>query len=253
MNKKRKTATFIGIMALIIWGGCLSAGCSPFQQMPHQEGIDLGDVYVDSYRADIYLNGALAEKYDYQIEASGSYKMLYRSWNMPLSSESPNAPYTEPLVVIPTPDAVAYVKDNNGKVQIPSANDSHYSDEVGLLAERNEVGGYYPHMFSAGRYQMIYLFRIHPYLECDQQFCHWNLMLADEHLPYRQVSIYIHDPADLMVDFFTHPEMETHKEGDISVVTGSSPKDGLIEVEMLLLPEAKELIEGFPREVRGRI
>ena len=47
---------------------------------------------------------------------------------------------------------------------------------------------------------MNYLFRIHPYLECDQQFCHWNLMLASEHLPYRKLVIYIHDPDDQIVE-----------------------------------------------------
>lgn len=251
MNEKRKTATFIAIIALIIWGGVYSAGCSPSQLTHSEEIIELGDVYVDSYRADIYLDGTLAERYDYRIEATGSYRMIYRSWKMPLSSISPDAPYIEPLVVIPTPGAVPYIKDHNGTVRILSANDSQYSDEVERLAERNEVGGYYPQRFPAGRYRMIYLFRIHPYLECDQQFCHWNLMLADEHLPCRQLAIYIHDPDDLMVEFFTHPEMEIQREGDVWAITGSSPKDGLIEVEMLLLPEAKELIEGFPRDVKN--
>ena len=211
--------------------------------------FNLGDVYVDNYRADIYLNGTLAERFVYRIESSGKYRMLYREWKMPLSAQNLSIPYVEPLKITPAAGVIPYFRDNNGNARILSANDSGYESEVRSLAELNEIGGYYPQRFSSGRFQMDYLFRIHPYLECDQEFCHWNLMLADEHLPYRQVTIYIHDPDDLMVQFFPHPDMNYRKEGDSWVITGSSPEDGLIEVEMLLSPEASGFIQGFPRQV----
>jgi len=45
------------------------------------------DVYVDSYRADLYLNGKIEENFVYVITESGKYRMLYRNWQPPLSTE----------------------------------------------------------------------------------------------------------------------------------------------------------------------
>ncbi|WP_333655539.1 DUF2207 domain-containing protein, partial [Methanothrix soehngenii] len=237
MKEERQAAVLIGIVALIGLGGLYLTGGIPFLEEPFPAGLFLGDVYVDSYRADLYLNGTLAERFDYQVKSSGKYRMLYRNWKMPLSSQSLDTPYIEPLGVLPTSGAVPYVRDHNGTVQILSASGNRYNSEIASLALVNEAGGYYPQRFSTGQYQMEYLFRIHPYLECDQELCHWNLMLANEHLPYRQIAIYIHDPDELIVELFTHPQLRTQKEGEIWVITGGSPKDELIEVEMLLLPQ----------------
>src|SRR5690606_5751559 len=154
------------------------------------------------------------------IKKSGVYRMLYRNWKMPLSNQSLDVPYIETLGILPTVGAMPYVKDHNGAVWILSPADSRYKSEVASLAERNEAGGYYPQRFLAGQYRMDYLFRIHPYLECDQEFCHWNLMLANEHLPYRQLAIRIHDPDDQIVELFTHPKMRLQKDGETWVITG---------------------------------
>lgn len=50
-------------------------------------GLFLGDVYVDSYRADICLNGTLDEQFVYAVDASKKYQMLYSSWKLPLSTQ----------------------------------------------------------------------------------------------------------------------------------------------------------------------
>ena len=212
-------------------------------------GISLGDVYVDSYRADIYLNGTLEEQFVYDIGASGKYKMLYRSWKMPLSEQSLNSPYVSLLKISPPQGSVPYMKDQAGKVTPLSAQAKDYTEIIANLAETNEAGCLQPQMFSAGKYRIDYRFRIHPFLECDQEFCHWNLRLADDHLPYRQVSVYIHDPDNLLVQLFPHPKMDYRREGDTWVITGSSPKDKMIELEMLLRPQASRYIDGFPRQV----
>ena len=78
--------------------------------------ISLGDVYVDSYRADIYLNGTLAEQFVYDISASGKYKMLYRSWKMPLSEQSMKSPYVSLLEISPPKGSVPYLKNWAGNV-----------------------------------------------------------------------------------------------------------------------------------------
>ena len=162
-------------------------------------GVTLGDVYVDSYRADIYLNGTLAEQFVYDISASGKYKMIYRSWKMPLSEQSMKSPYVSLLEISPPQGSVPYLKNWAGNVTPLSAQAKNYTGRIANLSENNEAGCLQPQMFSAGKYRIDYRFLIHPFLECDQEFCHWNLRLADDHLPYRQITVYIHDPDDLLV------------------------------------------------------
>ncbi|MGB7545315.1 MAG: DUF2207 domain-containing protein, partial [Methanothrix sp.] len=203
MNEERHAAIYIGLVLLVgIIGFSLTGGISGVK--PNIEtGINLGEIYVDDYRADIYLNGTLAEQFVYRIVPSGKYRMLYRSWKMPLSTQNLSQPYVEPLKVSPEAGLIPYIKQHNGSVQILSSKYGHRKSEVQSLAELNEAGGYYPSMFASGWYDINYLFRIHPFLECDPELCHWNLKLADEHLPYKRVTIYIHDPDNLTVQFFT--------------------------------------------------
>ncbi len=249
MNDERQAAAYIGLVILIGLVGLFLTGGIPGLNVLSETSIGLGDVYVDNYRADIYLNGTLAEQFVYRIEASGKYRMLYRTWKIPLSTQNMSVPYVEPLMISSNSGAIPYFKDYRGISQILSAKDSRYRSEVQSLAELDEAGGYYPQRFPSGLFKMNYLFRIHPYLECDQELCHWNLRLADEHIPYRQATIYIHDPDNLTVQFFPHPEMDYSRVGDSWVITGSSPKDAVLEVEMLLKPQASKFIQGFPRQV----
>ena len=43
-----------------------------------------GNLVVDSYDAVLYENGTLTEQYTYDVKTSGQYRMLYRSWEVPL-------------------------------------------------------------------------------------------------------------------------------------------------------------------------
>ncbi len=249
MNDERQAAAYIGLVILIGLVGLFLTGGIPGLNVLSETSIGLGDIYVDNYRADIYLNGTLAEQFVYRIEASGKYRMLYRTWKIPLSTQNMSVPYVEPLMISSNSGAIPYFKDYRGISQILSAKDSRYRSEVQSLAELDEAGGYYPQRFPSGLFKMNYLFRIHPHLECDQELCHWNLRQADEHIPYRQATIYIHDPDNLTVQFFPHPEMDYSRVGDSWVITGSSPKDAVLEVEMLLKTQASKFIQGFPRQV----
>ena len=58
---------------------------------------------------------------------------------------------------------------------------------------------------------MNYVFRLHPPLECDTEYCHLNLKLADEHLPYNKVIITIHDPQGYVSQLFEHSLMDVKK------------------------------------------
>ena len=63
-------------------------------------------------------------------------------------------------------------------------------------------------------------------------------MLADEHLPYRQATIYIHDPDNLMVQFFPHPDMNYRERGRLLGHHREQSQRWTIGVEMLLKPQA---------------
>jgi uncharacterized membrane protein YgcG len=139
--------------------------------------------------------------------------------------------------------------DRNGKVTVLSPDKGSYADDIKSLAQHNEAGCFNPNKFAQGIFNIGYLFKIHPSLECDNSSCHWNLRLAAEHLPYQKAGIYIHDPDGVVVHPIPHPDMYYKKEGDVWIINGSSPKDGLIEVEMLLHPNASSKMAGFIRNI----
>lgn len=96
---------------------------------------------------------------------------------------------------------------------------------------------------------MSYVFRLHPPLECDDNYCHLNLMLTDEHLLYKKVTIMVHDPEGVVSQLFVNSLIAVRKEGDTWIVDGTSPKDALLEMEMLLSPAISSAMDGFPKSV----
>ncbi len=238
----------IGLLGLLLTGGLPGVNVG----IPSGSVIAGKDVYVDSYSADLYLNGTLKERFIYNINTAGKYRMLYRSWTtLPVSLQNLSRPYVEPIGIIPLAGTIPYIKDQSKRVTITAKNAASQTavSDIGSLAEPNEVGCYNPQRFGSGSYQIDYLFRIHPPLEYDSENCHWNMAFADKHLPYRQATITIHDPENLIVQLFPHMPFDAKKEGDSWVMIGSSPENGLLEAEMLLRPEAKEAIDGFPKQV----
>jgi uncharacterized membrane protein len=164
-----------------------------------------GDIYVESYQADLYPDGTLEETFIYEIKESGEYRMLYRIWEAPLSWESLGTPHVEPVSISPPPGTISYTKDFQGEVTLLSTAQTSYTAAIRSLALRSEAGCYKPEKFGAGEYKIGYVFRLHPLLECDADYCHLNVKLADEHLPYKQVTIAIHDSNGSVVQLFSHP------------------------------------------------
>lgn len=207
-----------------------------------------GDVYVENYRADLYMNGTLEENFVYEIKESGKYRMLYRNWEAPLSQERLDSPYIEPVRIASPLGTIPYAKDVQSRVKILSTTSyTGYTDEIASLAQRNEVGGYKPERFEAGRYEIGYVFKLHPSLECDEKYCHLNLKLMEKHLPYKHITIAIHDPEGFVSQIFTHPRMDTRKEEDTFTIEGVSPEN--LEIEMLLKPEIANIMVGYPQNV----
>jgi len=239
LSEKRQLAILLLVVLVIGSAGVLLAAAL----------TGYGDVYVDHYRADLYLNGTLEETFRYEIEASGKYRMLYRVWEAPLAWDNLGEPYVEPVSILSPPGTIPYTKDYYGEVKLLSTSPSAYVGDIRSLALRNEAGCYNPARFEAGEYSIDYVFRMHPYLECDAESCHLNVKLATEHLPYKQVTLAVHDPDGSVTQVYTHPPREASKEGSVWLVNGASPKDTLLELELLLKPEIIDELDGFARDV----
>ncbi len=216
---------------------------------------DEGSVYVDSYSADLYLNGTFLEKFDYQVNDGRRYRMLYKDWKVPLSFNALSQPYVELLDINPPGGSLPYAKDWQGSVRTFNSPNympgraSAYVGDIELRAMENEAGCFKPDYFPQGSYKVSYVYHIHPYIEKDARYSHLNLKLADEHLPYRQVAVALHDPQGSLVQIYSHPPMNIAKEGTSWVIRGESPENALLEVEMLAKPAAFDYMGGFPRNV----
>ena len=95
----------IGLSGLYLTGGtenaCGLGGC--------------GDVYVDSYSANLYLNGTLEENFVYEIKEPFKYWMLYRNWKVPLSGISNDpalntTPHIDLVSVSAPPGTIPYIR-----------------------------------------------------------------------------------------------------------------------------------------------
>lgn len=244
-REKRQLEALMASVFLIGIIGLIQMGVVPGFGWNSQ---DQGDVYVECYKADLFINGTLKEQFTYKLNAEAKYRMLYRSWaSLPVSQEELAGPYVELQSVSGPVGSVPYLKNWRGNVCLFS-NQTFSLSQIDYLADIDEIGCYEPRWFRAGIYEIGYTFTIHPPLECDSEYCHWNLAFADKHLPYRQATITIHDPKNLIVQLFPRMPMpiDPRREGDSWIMTGSSPENGLLEVEMLLKPEAVNILQGFP-------
>ncbi len=74
-----------------------------------------GNLVVDSYDAVLYENGTLTEHYTYDVKTSGQYRMLYRSWEAPLTFAPVPHPSVEIRSASPPDGTVAYAKNDSGR------------------------------------------------------------------------------------------------------------------------------------------
>ncbi|HIH44395.1 MAG TPA: DUF2207 domain-containing protein [Candidatus Methanoperedenaceae archaeon] len=261
-SEKKQIAILLVVVTLIGMAGLFLTG--GFSNIIGICTFGCGDVYVDSYSADLYLNGTLEETFVYRIEESDTYRMLYRNWKVPLSYGSPGdkttswgitvgkTPHVE-LITIDSPDgAIPYIKDFQENTTILSDSNQEYASQVSSLASMNEAGGYKSDRFKAGTYRIRYVFKVFPPFECDSEYCHLNLKLTDDHLPYDRVTVTIHDPDGFISQVFVHSlAQEVRKERETWIITGASSQDSLLGIEMLLNPKIIEVMQGFPKSVPG--
>jgi uncharacterized membrane protein len=264
MREEKQLFIVLIIMAVIgILGVALSLGS---QYLPSSS---FSSIDVNSYNAELILdkNISLRETYNYQIYENKKYRMLYRDWKVPLIcgcniskvevigahdysyynypnySETVSQPHITLLnLSASSGDMVGYVVEYNGTLRADTESFEILRDIKSLVVQYNvinEVGFYNPNKYSSGDYSTSYLFSIYPPIEYDNTVSHLNLKLADEHFPYKKVNIHVVDKNDNILNLFVHPVgFKVSKTGDEYIITGHSPENGLIELEMLLKPES---------------
>ncbi len=254
-EEQQITALMIAVF-IVGLGGLFLMGGIPGLALKGINPEETNAVYVDDYKADLYLNGTLDEHFKYN-QGKPLFGKVFRQWDHPLSFQKLEWPYVEAIGIDLLQGAIPYLKSWQGDVKIITEDGSEvvfpkemgYETDISSLAMRNEMGCYNPERFGEGQQEISYIFKMHPPIEQDEKYCHWNLKLAEEHLPYRSVNIKVHDPEGYIVHLFTHPNMDTQKVGDAWVITGSSKKDDLLELEMILKADAAKFMDGFPRNV----
>lgn len=204
------------------------------------------------YNAHIIVgkNLMLIESYTYHVKKP-RFKMLYRIWKAPLFTNKSFVVKDIPRIVLMDmrTDGSPYVKDYNGNV----FGEGEALELARNLAKINEVGFVKLPYFPVGDYKGEYKFLIYPPIESDKEFDHINLKLADTHIPYTKVRIIIEDPNNLIVKLYPHlMNYKIEKQEYKWLITSSSSKDELIEVEMLLKPNIVEGYREYVNNVKGK-
>ncbi|WP_456393001.1 DUF2207 family protein [Persephonella sp.] len=213
--------------------------------------LDLRNIFktlTAEYSAKITLDRQLRlyESYIFHVKQSGIYRMLYRYWEVPLLYEgSLNRPY----IRVKSVETLYrwYVKDNAGRVY----GDILPEEErfIRKKAYTNETGMINLSYFTSGRYLLEIFYNLYPPINSDEDLMHINLKLADRHIPYTDVKIEIIDPEKKIVKIFPHlTDFSIHRTDTGYLITGKSPEDKLIEVEMIV---QKYPLEGFINHVEG--
>ena len=223
-----ETRDLIKLITLVIVLGLIGIGLAHWiGELRYYE-----DLTVD-YSAKLNISDVLIleEHYIYHVSNDNKYRMLFRIWKAPMLFEKVEIPCV--VFVYGKTDGIPYAKDYYGNVRVWG--DGVVKSLVAELAERNEVGFVNPSRFPTGDYEALYLFEVYPPIQTDGAYDHINIKLADEHVPYKSVTIQIYDPNDAVVKLYPHiQDCSIHKDGNTWVIKGKSPRNGLIEVEMIL-------------------
>jgi len=207
-----------------------------------------GDLVIADYRATLHENGTFVEAYTYEVKQGGNYRMLYRFWQDPLSTQVLDVPHIQIVGMETPPGTVGYIRDWSGKVTLFHDDNPAYTRFVEGVAERNEVGIYNPAYFERGMYAVSYTYLLHPPIEHDDSIAHLNLRLVDRHIPYRHLEIQL--PARYAGEVFAHPPgLSVVREGDRVIITGSVAADEVLGVETLFPVSEMGGLQGFPQYV----
>ena len=111
MGEERSLAGLIAVtLALGILGAALALW---LPTLTFSSGLS-----VDTYEADYALDGSLEERYVYNVEAPGTYRMLFRTFDVPLVFNATGSPHFELVGVEPPEGVTGYARDASGAVRL---------------------------------------------------------------------------------------------------------------------------------------
>ena len=226
----------------------LLIGATTLLLLPKGPIISEGDLVVDNYEVTFFSDGTLTESYTYDVKNSGQYRMLFRYWDDILSFENPGRSYIEFVGVEYPSKTIGYAKDYKGDVILYG--DQSYQYTIDSLAYTNEVGAYNPSYYNKGKYNIEYKYILHPPTQYDDEVSHLNLKLQREHIPIKKFKITL--PKEYIIKVYPHPpNLNVSEDQNNIIITGTSPENELLEVELLLKPEYINVINGFPAKISG--
>ncbi|MDD1646331.1 MAG: DUF2207 domain-containing protein, partial [Methanomicrobiales archaeon] len=226
MSEQRQITTLVAITLAIGILAVLLALVVP--------GLLGGNLVVDRYDAVLSPDGTLTETYIYHVKADQVYRMLYRSWEVPLSFGFLDEPSIEFVGMEQPPGTIGYVRDHAGRIWTsdqpsgqPSPGGGSALGDLQYLVQPNEVGFANPSYFPAGTYTVRYTFRLHPPIEYDPENSHLNLRLADAHVPYRAITLTVPDGG--IEDIYSYPPfLSITRQEDSYVIMGSAGSDEVL-------------------------
>ena len=119
-----------------------------------RENINLGNKYVDDYRADFFLNGTLNEQFRYKMD--GSYlNRIYSPLDLSPVLLGLDRPYVETSGFVPIPGTLSYARNWQGDLlvmdedgtMVAFPDEFRYTRVVNSLAEWDKAGCYNPSYF----------------------------------------------------------------------------------------------------------
>lgn len=193
----------------------------------------------------------ISEEYTYIVRNDGEWRMLFRSWKVPLVySGYSSVRYLEDkefvnLLNIESDDGIPYIKDIGGYVftindlnrsLVEEIGSKAYTNEVGIVSKLNSLQGSEElRYFAKGKYKFKVVYSPHYICKKDSEHSHINITLADEHLYYKGVKIVVRDTKGIIEGVYPHLSGGSMiKKGNEYIITGFSPSDRIVGVEILM-------------------
>ncbi|HUK93211.1 MAG TPA: DUF2207 domain-containing protein, partial [Methanomicrobiales archaeon] len=240
MTETRQIATLM-VITLVIGVVALALALT----LPH--ALE-GNLAIDSYAAAISADGTLTEHYTYVVKTPGTYRMLFRTWEVPLAGTSLTQPSVEVIGMRVPPGTVGYYRDYSGQVTIYGTSTDQDRATIRSLVQDNEIGFYDSGYFPAGTYSADYTFRLHPPIEYDTQDSHLNIQLADQHVPYHSLQISI--PSAGVAGLYPYPPfLSVGTAGGTTTLTGSAAANEVVGIEVVASRDYTANWAGFPNAV----
>jgi len=204
-------------------------------------GVSEGDAFVTQYTAVFHADGMLEETYTYKLNV-GSKKYIIRYWEAPVSTNDLGYPQIQLLNISVPDNTYWYLVDNTGSVHTPNMRARII---ISFNAYWNEAGAYNPNGYAPGEYTVKYWSKVIPLLEYDNEYVHFNLKLACEHIPYENVRVEIEN-LGYIEQLYPHPPT-LHQSTDKNwyIFTGSLVENESLEFGFLMTTHVLSHIDGY--------